>query len=107
MRSKADGPAARLGDRTAVAPHRGATGARQRRGPPAGRRRAAAAAVPAPVGGDPVTATGPPPRAAEGFLYRRVGPLALYLGDAREVLAAMPPASVDCLVTSPPFWSLR
>jgi hypothetical protein len=31
----------------------------------------------------------------------------LYLGDARQVLAAMPDTSVDCIVTSPPFWALR
>src|SRR5215470_1571320 len=30
-----------------------------------------------------------------------------YLGDAREVLAALPAASVDCCVTSPPYWGLR
>jgi len=31
----------------------------------------------------------------------------LYLGDAAEQLAALPPASAQCLVTSPPFWNLR
>lgn len=31
----------------------------------------------------------------------------LCLGDAREVLAAMPSTSVDCVVTSPPYWGLR
>lgn len=31
----------------------------------------------------------------------------LYLGDAREVLAEMPRRSVDCLVTSPPYYGLR
>jgi site-specific DNA-methyltransferase (cytosine-N4-specific) len=50
-----------------------------------------------------------PPAAAtlESFRYRRVGPVELYLGDAVEVLAAMPDASVDAVVTSPPFRSLR
>ena len=43
----------------------------------------------------------------EPFLYRRSGPVTLHLGDARQVLAALPDASVDCLVTSPPFWGLR
>jgi DNA modification methylase len=43
----------------------------------------------------------------DGFRYRQTGPVRLYLGDARQVLAAMPEASVDCIVTSPPFWSLR
>jgi hypothetical protein len=47
------------------------------------------------------------PAALDAFRYRTLGPVALYLGDARRVLAAMPEASVDCLVTSPPFWSLR
>lgn len=42
----------------------------------------------------------------EPFLYRRGGPVSLHLGDARQVLAALPDASVDCLVTSPPFWGL-
>ncbi|MFI7025719.1 DNA-methyltransferase [Micromonospora sp. NPDC049900] len=47
------------------------------------------------------------PRTLDDYRYRRVGPVALYLGDARQVLAAMPEASVDCVVTSPPFWGLR
>ena len=41
-----------------------------------------------------------------GYRYRQAGPVSLYLGDAREVLAAMPDASVDVVVTSPPFWGL-
>ncbi|MGI5215115.1 DNA-methyltransferase [Plantactinospora sp. CA-290183] len=41
------------------------------------------------------------------YRYRQIGPVQLYLGDAREVLAEMPDASVDCIVTSPPFWGLR
>ena len=40
------------------------------------------------------------------FLYRISGPVSLHLGDARLVLAALPEASIDCLVTSPPFWGL-
>ena len=31
----------------------------------------------------------------------------LWTGDAREVLAGMPDASVDCIVTSPPYFGLR
>jgi len=31
----------------------------------------------------------------------------LHVGDAAEVLAGLPAASVDCVVTSPPFWGLR
>ncbi|UAC02422.1 site-specific DNA-methyltransferase [Dactylosporangium vinaceum] len=45
--------------------------------------------------------------ALSGYEYRRAAPAALYLGDAAEVLAAMPDASVECVVTSPPFWQLR
>jgi DNA modification methylase len=32
---------------------------------------------------------------------------ALYVGDARDVLAGMPDGSADCIVTSPPYWSKR
>lgn len=32
---------------------------------------------------------------------------ALYVGDAREVLAGMPGGSADCIVTSPPYWGKR
>jgi site-specific DNA-methyltransferase (cytosine-N4-specific) len=35
------------------------------------------------------------------------GDVRLYHGDVREVLAAMPDESVDCIVTSPPYWQLR
>lgn len=31
----------------------------------------------------------------------------LYVGDVREVLAQLPAESVDCVVTSPPYWGLR
>jgi len=31
----------------------------------------------------------------------------LYLGDAREVLRQLPEESINCVVTSPPFWGLR
>ena len=31
----------------------------------------------------------------------------LYVGDALEVLQAMPAESVHCCVTSPPYWGLR
>ncbi|MGQ3671213.1 DNA-methyltransferase [Xanthobacter sp. TB0136] len=31
----------------------------------------------------------------------------LWLGDVRAALEAMPPDSVDCVVTSPPYWGLR
>ncbi len=35
------------------------------------------------------------------------GQVTFHHGDAREVLRAMPEASVNCVVTSPPYWSLR
>jgi DNA modification methylase len=47
------------------------------------------------------------PTSLDAYRYRRVDPVELYLGDARQVLAAMPDGSVDSIVTSPPFWSLR
>jgi site-specific DNA-methyltransferase (cytosine-N4-specific) len=43
----------------------------------------------------------------EAFRYRPRGPVDLLLGDAEQVLAAMPNALVDTVVTSPPFWQLR
>ncbi|MGP4102288.1 DNA methyltransferase [Nonomuraea sp. KM90] len=39
--------------------------------------------------------------------YWTNGPSTLYLGDAREVLAELPAGSVDCIVTSPPYYGLR
>ncbi len=33
--------------------------------------------------------------------------LTVYQGDCREVMAAMEPESVHCVVTSPPYWGLR
>ncbi len=47
------------------------------------------------------------PRDAEEFLYRRVGPVSLYLGSASDVLAGMAADSVDTIVCSPPYWQLR
>jgi DNA modification methylase len=32
---------------------------------------------------------------------------ALYVGDARDVLAGLPDGSADCIVTSPPYWGKR
>ena len=31
----------------------------------------------------------------------------LYVGDVRDVLRELEPESVDCVVTSPPYWGLR
>ncbi|TLP66675.1 DNA-methyltransferase [Microbispora triticiradicis] len=39
--------------------------------------------------------------------YWRDDHTTLHLGDAREVLSEMPDRSVDCLVTSPPYYGLR
>ena len=39
--------------------------------------------------------------------YYRDGSVCLWLGDARRVLEDMPEASVDCVVTSPPYYGLR
>ncbi|MEU1389997.1 MULTISPECIES: site-specific DNA-methyltransferase [unclassified Nonomuraea] len=39
--------------------------------------------------------------------YWTDGPTTLYLADAGEMLAELPGASVDCLVTSPPYYGLR
>ena len=33
--------------------------------------------------------------------------LSIYAGDCRAVMADMPADSVDCVVTSPPYWQLR
>ena len=35
------------------------------------------------------------------------GPITLYTGDAYTVLTSLPDASVDCIVTSPPYFGLR
>lgn len=35
------------------------------------------------------------------------GQVTLLLGDVRECLQEMPAESVNCVVTSPPYWSLR
>ena len=40
-------------------------------------------------------------------LYYDDGQAAFYHGDVREVLRQMPPESVQCVVTSPPYWGLR
>ena len=37
----------------------------------------------------------------------RSGEVTLLLGDAAQVLAGLPSDSVDCVVTSPPYWGLR
>ena len=40
-------------------------------------------------------------------LYYRDPEISLYLGDTLEVLGGMPDESVDCAVTSPPYFGLR
>lgn len=39
--------------------------------------------------------------------YLASGPVSLYLGEALEVLRELPDASVDCCVTSPPYFAQR
>lgn len=39
--------------------------------------------------------------------YYQDNDVTLYLGDALDVLTSMPGASVDCIVTSPPYYNLR
>jgi site-specific DNA-methyltransferase (cytosine-N4-specific) len=39
--------------------------------------------------------------------YLQDSDLTLYCGDALEVLRELPDESVDCVVTSPPYWGLR
>src|SRR5205814_7004992 len=34
-------------------------------------------------------------------------PLTILRGDCREVMKSLPDASVNCCVTSPPYWGLR
>jgi DNA modification methylase len=46
------------------------------------------------------------PSTAERFFLADV-PSALVHGRAHDALAAMPAASVDCAITSPPYWSVR
>lgn len=43
----------------------------------------------------------------ESFLYHQAGPVSLHLGDARDVLETLATESVDCVVTSPPYWGTR
>lgn len=40
-------------------------------------------------------------------LYHEDASVRLYVGDARAVLAGLPDGSVQCCVTSPPYWGLR
>ncbi|CAM3952476.1 site-specific DNA-methyltransferase [Nocardia ninae] len=40
-------------------------------------------------------------------VYHRDEVTTLHLGDALEVLRELPASSVDCVVTSPPYWGLR
>ena len=41
------------------------------------------------------------------MIYHETGRMALHLGDVREVLAELPAASVQTVITSPPYWGLR
>ena len=41
------------------------------------------------------------------FYQSRTGDAVLYLGDAKAVLREMPAESVQCVITSPPYFGLR
>jgi DNA modification methylase len=51
------------------------------------------------------TSFGTQPRRAA--LYHRSAGITLYTGSAETGLNELPDASIDCLVTSPPYWRLR
>ncbi|TWE27584.1 site-specific DNA-methyltransferase (cytosine-N4-specific) [Prauserella muralis] len=46
-------------------------------------------------------------RPPQAMPYHRGDGVTLYTGDATAGVAALPDTSVDCLVTSPPYWRLR
>ena len=48
----------------------------------------------------------PPSDVERFFAEEKKGPLLLQ-GDAREALKKLPPDSVDCVITSPPYWGKR
>lgn len=48
-----------------------------------------------------------PRQQASGSLYLQDPDVTLYNGDCLEVLRTLPDDSVDCVVTSPPYWGLR
>ena len=39
--------------------------------------------------------------------FCEIGPVSIYQGDVREVLPELAAESVNCVVTSPPYWGLR
>lgn len=45
--------------------------------------------------------------ALETFLTPEPGGVQILIGDVRERLAELPSDSIDCVVTSPPYWGLR
>ena len=38
---------------------------------------------------------------------KRIKPNGYYTGNAQELSNRLPDESIDCIVTSPPYWSLR
>ena len=64
---------------------------------------------PMPVSRPSVTASSAFAHGIDGFPppYWSAQGAALYLGDVRACLRAMPTRSVHCIVTSPPYWGLR
>ena len=47
------------------------------------------------------------PKTAQDFLFFESAPVTLYCGDAVQVLEQLPTASVDCIITSPPYYGQR
>ncbi|WP_322770424.1 site-specific DNA-methyltransferase [Frankia sp. Cr1] len=56
---------------------------------------------------EPDRPTPPSTPGAQATLYYSEPGVRLYLGDAAAVIATLPADSVDCVVTSPPYWRLR
>lgn len=46
-------------------------------------------------------------RLTAGWEEQKMGKHRFFLGDVRECLRQIPEKSVQCVVTSPPYWGLR
>jgi len=55
----------------------------------------------------PVSQKAPETVNLKNYLYFSDNSGTLYQGDALEVLKQMPDESINCVVTSPPYWALR
>jgi len=47
------------------------------------------------------------PEAAEKYIYYREPGIVLLYGDCRDILPLLEPETIQCCVTSPPYWGLR